>query len=115
MMRLALLIGASAALAAASGYLTSVAVGAGAKQAAGSVTTTVDVGTGEQGPPGPAGPPGPVGEPGPAGPSGPIGPAGPPGGVGPGGTLVCPSGYVDGDLVINHPGGQVTIYTCIKN
>jgi hypothetical protein len=83
-------------------------------------TTTVNVGTGGQGTPGP---PGPQGERGPAGPQGergPAGPAGPPGPQGPPGTstspagLECPSGYVLGDLVINHPGGQVTILTCIK-
>jgi hypothetical protein len=58
-------------------------------------TVTVDVGTGEQGPRGPAGPPGPRG------------PAGPPGGT------VCPEGSEFGKLVINAPGGQVSIFTCI--
>lgn len=45
------------------------------------------------------------GEPGPAGPRGPAGP--------PGGTT-CPDGYEFGRLVINHPGGQVTILTCME-
>jgi hypothetical protein len=57
------------------------------------ITTTVNVGTGGQGIPGPPGPPGPPGT---------------------NTTLECPSGYVLGDLVINHPGGQVTILACIK-
>jgi hypothetical protein len=58
-------------------------------------TVTVDVGTGEQGPPGP---------PGPAGPAGPRGPAG---------AVICPEGSTFGKLVINAPKGQVSIYTCI--
>ena len=56
------------------------------------VTTTVNLATGPQGEPGPAGPPGPQG------PSG----------------EACKTGFVRGELVINHPGGQVTIWTCIK-
>jgi len=55
-------------------------------------TVTVDVGTGKQGPPGPAGPRGPVG---------------------PAGTTTCPTGSTFGKLVINAPGGQVAIFTCI--
>jgi hypothetical protein len=55
-------------------------------------TVTVDVGTGEQGPPGPAGPAGPRG---------------------PAGAVECPKGSEFGKLVINAPGGQVSIYTCI--
>lgn len=70
-------------------------------------TVTVDVGVGEKGDPGPAGPPGEKGEP---GEQGEIGPAGPPGG---GGPEDCPSGSTFGKLVINHPGGQTSIYTCI--
>jgi len=89
---------------------------------------TIDVGEGEKGDPGP---PGPQGERGPAGPQGeqgeqgeqgvqgergavgPAGPAGPKGDKGdPGGTS-CPPGFVFGKLVINHPGGQTTIYTCM--
>jgi hypothetical protein len=48
------------------------------------------------------------GEPGPAGPPGPKGEKGEPGGQ------TCPSGFVNGRLVINHPGGQVTIATCME-
>jgi hypothetical protein len=55
-------------------------------------TVTVDVGTGEQGPAGPAGPAGPRG---------------------PAGAVECPKGSEFGKLVINAPGGQVSIYTCI--
>ena len=75
-------------------------------------TVTVDVATGPQGPPGETGPQGPRGEQGETGPRGETGPQGPPGP--PGGTT-CPTGYHPGDLLINHPGGQVTIRTCIKN
>lgn len=92
-------------LAGASGYLASTAF---SQEGGATVTTTVDVGTGEQGPAGPAGsagPPGPKGEQGETGPKGETGPAG--------GTT-CPTGYVNGDLVINHPGGHVTVRTCIK-
>jgi hypothetical protein len=60
-------------------------------------TTTITLTDGEPGPPGPAGPPGPKGEPGAGGPED------------------CPTGSTFGELVINHPGGQVTIWTCIKN
>jgi hypothetical protein len=69
-------------------------------------TVTIDVATGPQGDPGPPGPPGPKGDKGDVGPQG---PAGPPGG------LVCPTGFSEGDLVINHPGGQVTLFTCLKD
>jgi Collagen triple helix repeat (20 copies) len=87
---------------------------------------TIDVGKGEKGDPGP---PGPQGERGPAGPQGekgeqgergavgPAGPAGPQGERGPAGPpggQVCPVGFVNGRLVINHPGGQTTIATCVE-
>ena len=85
-------------------------------------TVTVDVATGPTGPEGPPGPPGeqgPIGETGPQGEQGiqgeigPTGPQGPPGeGGGPCGG--APEGYSPGFLVINHPGGQVTIYTCLE-
>lgn len=84
---------------------------------------TIDVGKGEKGDPGPAGPPGPIGETGAKGAKGdpgPIGATGPKGSTGdkgekgdPGGTT-CPEGFVFGRLIINHPGGQVTIFTCLK-
>lgn len=43
--------------------------------------------------------------------TGPTGPAGPPG---PAGSVECLSGYSPGILVINAPGGQTKIYTCIE-
>jgi hypothetical protein len=76
-------------------------------------TVTVNVGAGAKGDPGPQGPPGPAGPKGDPGPPGPQGPPGP-GGTTPAG-FECPAGYTIGDLVINHPGGQTTILTCIKN
>jgi len=84
-------------LAGSSGFLVAVALGAGS--ASDPTTTTVNVATG------PAGPPGPQGE---TGPQGPPGPAAPPGGS-------CPNGFSAGYLVINHPGGQVTLFTCLKD
>jgi hypothetical protein len=57
-------------------------------------TVTINVATGPQGPPGPAGPQGPPG---------------------PAGSTSCPNGFKEGLLVINHPGGQTTILTCIKD
>lgn len=49
------------------------------------------------------------GEPGPAGPPGPKGDKGDPG------QFTCPNGYTLANLVINHPGGHVTILTCVKD
>jgi len=86
-------------LAAGSGFLTSQALGT-AQQA--TTTVTVNIPTGGPGPQGPAGPPGPKGDTGPAGPAGPAG------------AQTCPAGFQTGELVINHPGGQVTLYTCLK-
>lgn len=96
MSRLALaVLAVSLALAAGAGYLTSTAIG-GSSQA--TRTVTIDVATG------------------PAGPAGPPGPAGPKGDTGPAGaSLTCPTGYSPGELVINHPGGQTSIWTCIKD
>ncbi len=94
-------------LASGGGYLAGIALGGGATGTP--ITTTIDVSTGPAGPPGPVGPigpPGTTGSPGPPGPIGPVGPAGPAG-------LVCPNGYVEGRLVINHSGGKVGIWTCI--
>lgn len=48
------------------------------------------------------------GERGPAGPPGPQGEKGEPGGT------TCPEGYVFGRLIINHPGGQEVIFTCLE-
>ena len=74
----------------------------------GEPVTTVTIEVGEQGPPGPQGEPGPVG---PAGPQGEQGEQGVPGASG---QQTCPLGFVHGLLVINHPGGQTTIFTCIE-
>lgn len=85
-------------------------------------TVTIDVGKGEKGDPGPAGPAGPAGpkgdkgdtgDKGAQGPIGLTGPAGPKGDQGPPGGTTCPQGFVFGRLIINHPGGQAEIYTCM--
>ena len=97
--RRAIIVGAvSLTLAAVSGALVAVALGQGFLGNP-QKTVTVNIPTGTTGPPGP---------PGPKGDTGPQGPPGPPG------PLDCPTGFVPGDVVINHPGGQVTIYSCIK-
>lgn len=101
--RLATLITSGTLLAAGAGYLTSVALSQ--TPAEPTRTVTIDVATGPQGPPGEDGPPGPQGEQGPAGAQGPPGPAG---------AFSCIDGFAPGLLVINHPGGQVTIYTCLE-
>jgi len=111
----------------AAGSLAALALGAIQQEP--TRTVTIDVGT-LQGPPGPKGDPGPAGpkgdtgpagpkgDPGPQGPKGekgepgPVGPAGP---QGPAGGTTCPSGFSHGNLVINHPGGQVTLFTCLKD
>ena len=89
-----LLMTGSLGLAAASGILGATALSAGS--ATPTITTTITV---KDGPPGP---PGPQGVQGPAGPAGPSA------------SEDCPAGYEYGDLVINHPGGQVSILGCIK-
>lgn len=85
-------------------------------------TVTIDVATGPIGPEGPSGETGPqgaqgiqgpIGEQGVQGDTGPTGPPGPPGeGGGPCGG--APEGWSPGFLEINHPGGQVIIYTCLE-
>jgi hypothetical protein len=110
-LKLAAAIASGSLLAAGSGYLTSVALSQGPNEP--TRTVTIDVATGPQGPPGP---PGPQGETGPQGEQGPVGERGPPGPPGPPGGGPCagaPEGYEPGLLVINHPGGQTTIYTCL--
>lgn len=106
----ALLLAVGLVLAVSAGFLTAQAFGTSAQEP--TRTVTVNVGTGPQGEPGPPGPRGPVGPVGPAGPKGDTGPTGP---VGPTGGVNCPSGFSEGDLVINHPGGQVTLFTCLKD
>lgn len=80
-------------------------------------TVTIDVATGPQGPAGPpgeTGPAGPQGETGPIGPRGPEGPTGPQGPAGVGGVCAgAPPGYSAGVLVLNAPGGQVRLWTCL--
>lgn len=95
-------------LALGAGFLTAVQIAQG--QEGPTRTVTIDVATGPQGPPGETGPKGEQGE---TGPQGLVGPPGPPGE----GGGVCggaPTGYSPGVLVINHPGGQVKIWTCIE-
>lgn len=99
-------IGVSTILAAASGFFVASAISQGPSQAAKTVTVNVT-----NGPTGPAGPQGPKGE---KGDRGPAGPQGPKGEKGDSGNISCPVGFEIGDVVINHPGGQVTIYGCIK-
>src|SRR5215467_7549594 len=99
--------GASLILAASAGFLTANALGITSQEPV--KTVTINAGEGATGPTGPAGPTGPKGDTGDQGPKGDTGPAGPPGGV------TCPTGFSDGILVINHPGGQVSIFTCLKD
>jgi len=91
-------IGIGLATAGAAGFLAAGAIGIGSQTP--SKTVTINVATGTPGPPG---------DPGPAGPPGPKGDPGSPG------AESCIAGSTFGALVINHPGGQTTIYTCIKD
>jgi len=77
------------ALAGGAGFLAAEALSQGAP--APTKTVTVDVGTGATGPVGPQGPQGPEG------------------------SFSCLAGYSPGILVINAPGGQTRIYTCIHD
>lgn len=99
-------MGVSLALAGGTGFLVASAIGASSPAPV--KTVTVNIHPGETGPKGDTGPAGPTGPQGPAGPKGDKGDPGDPG------ALTCPTGFVVGDVVINHPGGQVTIYGCIK-
>lgn len=104
-----LLLATALALAGGAGYLTSTAISGPTEDPL--RTVTINVATGPTGPPGE---PGPRGEPGPQGPRGLQGETGPQGPPGPS-SAVCPAGFSRGELVINHPGGQVTILTCLKD
>jgi len=110
--------GAVLCLAALCGVLVATAFSAGPSGAV--TTTTVSITQGPTGPRGLPGPPGPVGDPGPTGAQGPVGergPIGPPGPVGPtgpAGGLACPQGFEPGELVLNHPGGQVRLFVCLE-
>jgi Collagen triple helix repeat (20 copies) len=103
-------------LAGVSGFFVATAFGVG--EATPVRTVTVNVATGPRGPQGPAGPrgeQGPQGERGQRGEQGERGPQGPQGPPGPVGGDFCPSGFTAGILVINHPGGQTTTWTCLKD
>jgi len=122
-----ILAGVGLVAASAGGFLASQAFSAGSQAAV--VTTTINAFGGPTGPTGPKGDTGPKGEQGVKGDQGPqgvkgdtgltgpqgvkgnTGPTGPPG---PAGGTDCPTGFEFGELVINHPGGQVTLFTCIK-
>jgi len=124
-------VGAGLILAGACGAFVATALGTGNAEPSRTVTINAGEGaTGPKGDPGPAGPPGPKGDAGskgengadgkdgatgPAGPKGDAGPPGPQGAPGTGGAENCPSGSTFGKLIINHPGGQVSIFTCIVN
>lgn len=115
-MRAAILMTVGLMMAAGAGYLGAVQLA----QAQGPTrTVTVDI---TPGPVGPAGSKGEQGEPGATGPAGPPGPAGPKGDQGPPGTgggtgggpcEGAPAGYEPGILVLNAPGGQVSLWTCL--
>lgn len=83
-----LLMSTSLILAGSAGFLASQALSSGSSAQA--TTTTVTIQNGATGPAGPQGPPGPAG------------------------NADCPKGFSQGELVINHPGGQTTIWTCLK-
>ena len=128
-----ILLATSLCLAVGAGFLTATQV-ASSQEPPASRTVTIDVATGPEGPPGPPGetgsqgeqgipgeigPVGPKGDqgeiglPGPKGDKGDPGPQGPPG-EGGGPCDGAPPGFTAGILRINHPGGQVDIWTCIE-
>lgn len=80
---------AALVLAATSGFLASTAFSTAPEQATRTVTVTLRNGA--------------------------TGPAGPRGPTGPAGAETCPAGFSPGELVINHPGGQVTVFSCLKD
>jgi len=88
--RTTLILALSLACAATGGGLAAAAIG---KTTSDPRTVTVNVATGPRGPAGPPGPPGPKGDSG----------------------LACPSGFAPGELVIDHPGGQVRTWTCLHS
>ena len=97
----AILLASGLLLAAASGYLASVALSQTGDEPTRTVTIDVEGPPGEPGAPGPPGPPGPVG---------PAGPAGPPGGQ------TCPAGFSPGVVVFIQQGkGPTRIATCLED
>lgn len=106
-----ILLATSLSLALGAGFLTATQIAQG--QEPSGRTVTVDVATGPQGPPGEQGPIGETGLKGEQGEIGPPGPQGPPG-EGGGPCAGAPDGYSPGFLEINHPGGQVIIWTCLE-
>lgn len=113
MTKAALLSVLSLVMAGSAGFLVAAELGRG--QGEPTRTVTIDIATGPQGPPGPKGEKGDQGERGEQGERGPQGEVGPVGPPGPAGTSECPSGFSFGNLVLNAPGGQVTLFTCLKD
>jgi Collagen triple helix repeat (20 copies) len=124
MMKAAILLGSSILLAASSGFLAAKALGQEGEPPERTVTVEVSAEgppgpPGERGPVGPAGAKGEKGDTGAVGAVGPVGPAGPKGDTGAQGpqgdpgTFACKVGFEKGVLVLNGPGGQVKIWTCI--
>ena len=122
------LLATSLGLALGAGYFTATQL-ASAQEPGASRTVTVDVATGPEGPPGPkgdqgeAGPQGEKGDQGTPGEAGPVGPAGPPGPkgdkgepgeAGGGHCAGAPADFEPAIVVTNHPGGQLTEWTCIS-
>ena len=91
------LLAVALAFAGSAGFLATKALGIGTQQPTQTVTIDIPTNTGPQGPVGPAGPPGPKGDPGTPG------------------AESCPPGYTFSAVVINAPGGQHQIATCLKN
>jgi hypothetical protein len=116
-LKMAMAITSGSLLAAAAGVLTAVQIAQGQGAAIDTKTVTINVATGPQGPIGPPGPAGPTGEQGlkgEIGPPGPQGPKGEPGEPGGGPCTGAPEGFEPGIVITNHPGGQVTEWTCIS-
>lgn len=96
--KIAALIASGTLLAGGAGVLGAYAISAASGPP--TATTTVNVGQGATGP---------------AGPPGPAGPAGPQGDPGSGGAETCPTGSTFKAVVLNAPGGQTEIWTCVKD
>lgn len=116
MTKIVSIFAASLLLAGGSGFFVASALSRGSVAAPAS--TTITIRNGATGPAGPTGERGQRGEPGEQGPPGSIGPTGEQGPQGPtgppGGEFTCPDTFQLGELEIDHPGGHVIIFTCIK-